>query len=322
MSLIAYREQRFADKTLKLIEKSNEIIAVFSEQGYTLTLRQLFYQLVTINYFPNSELSYNRLSETISNARLAGLVSWDAIEDRTRFIRSKNHWDGREGHFSFLNDAQRWFHIDMWENQPNYVEVWIEKDALLGVIERPCWELDVPFMSCRGYMSQSEEWAAANRFEEASYNGRRPVLIYIGDHDPSGLDMTRDHEDRLAMFLEQQGVDVDVRRIALNIDQVHQYNPPPNPTKPKDSRTDPYVKKFGKTCWELDALKPKVLDDLVRAEIDKLRDMEKWADKEDEDAAQRAKLARTVDLGIAAYRKEVEAAERSAEEEQDQRDND
>lgn len=317
MTLIAYREHKFAEKSMKLIDLANEIIADYEAQGYNLTLRQLYYQFITKNVFPNSEQSYNRLGETISNARLAGLISWDAITDKTRTVRGKSHWNGRLGHEAFLADAKRWFNIDMWENQPNYVEVWVEKDALLGVLERPCWELDVPYMSCRGYMSQSEEWAAANRFEEASYSGRNPILIYLGDHDPSGIDMSRDHTDRMTMFLEQQDVEVDVRRIALNIDQVQHYRPPPNPTKPKDSRSPDYVKKFGRTCWELDALKPSVIDELVRKEVDSLRDMTKWEDKTDEYEAQAAKLHRTIQLGNAAFREEMEAARESAEDQTD-----
>lgn len=313
MTLIAYKEQRFAAKSLKLIEKANEIIADFQSQGYTLTLRQLYYQFITINYFSNSEQSYNRLGETISNARLAGLVSWDAIEDKTRFVRGKDHWNGEDGHFDFMRDSKKWFNIDMWENQPNYVEVWIEKDALLGVIERPCWELDVPYMSCRGYMSQSEEWAAANRFSEAADSGRNPVLIYLGDHDPSGIDMSRDHNDRLTMFLEHLGVDVDVRRVALNMDQVQKYKPPENPTKPKDSRSPDYVRKFGRKCWELDALKPSVLDQLVRDRVDDLRDMDLWGKKEDEYKVQKDKLRDTIELGIEAFKEAEEKKRREAE---------
>lgn len=313
MTLIAYKEQRFAAKSLKLIEKANEIIADFQSQGYTLTLRQLYYQLVSVNYFSNSEQSYNRLGETISNARLAGLVSWDAIEDKTRFVRGKDHWNGEDGHFDFMRDSKKWFNIDMWENQPNYVEVWIEKDALLGVIERPCWELDVPYMSCRGYMSQSEEWAAANRFSEAADSGRNPVLIYLGDHDPSGIDMSRDHNDRLTMFLEHLGVDVDVRRVALNMDQVQKYNPPENPTKPKDSRSPDYVRKFGRKCWELDALKPSVLDQLVRDRVDDLRDMDLWGEKEAEYKVQKDKLRDTIELGIEAFKEAEEKKRREAE---------
>lgn len=312
MTLIAYKEQRFAAKSLKLIEKANEIIADFQSQGYTLTLRQLYYQFITINYFSNSERSYNRLGETISNARLAGLVSWDAIEDKTRFVRGKDHWNGEDGHFDFMRDSKKWFNIDMWENQPNYVEVWIEKDALLGVIERPCWELDVPYMSCRGYMSQSEEWAAANRFSEAADSGRNPVLIYLGDHDPSGIDMSRDHNDRLTMFLEHLGVDVDVRRVALNMDQVQKYKPPENPTKPKDSRSPDYVRKFGRKCWELDALKPSVLDQLVRDRVDDLRDMDLWGKKEDEYKVQKDKLRDTIELGIEAFKEAEEKKRREA----------
>lgn len=274
--LIQYREHRFAKKSLQLIDKANEILADFESQGYQLTLRQLYYQFIGIDYFPNSEKSYDRLGEVISNARIAGLVDWNHIEDRTRNLRGRDSWDTS---LEFVKDAQGWYHLDMWENQPNYVEVWVEKDALIGVLSRPCNELDVPFMSCRGYMSQSEEWAAANRFEEAYFNGKNPVLIYLGDHDPSGMDMSRDHISRMEMFLEQQGVGVDVRRIAMNIDQVMQYKPPENPTKPKDSRTEGYVKKFGKKCWELDALKPKVIDDLIRKEIDTLRDMTLWNER-------------------------------------------
>lgn len=313
MTFIAYKEQRFAQKSLDLIDKANTIIADFQSQGYTLTLRQLYYQFIALNAFPNTEQSYNRLGETISNARLAGLVSWDAIEDKTRFIRGKDHWNGEYGHFNFLRDARKWFNIDMWENQPNYVEVWIEKDALLGVIERPCWELDVPYMSCRGYMSQSEEWTASNRFQEAADRGQRPVLIYLGDHDPSGMDMSRDHTDRLTMFLEHMDVEVDVRRIALNIDQVQQYRPPPNPTKPKDSRSPDYIKKFGRTCWELDALKPSVLDQLVRDHVDDLRDMDLWVEKEDEFKVQKDKLRDTIELGIEAFKEAEEKKRREAE---------
>ena len=298
MTFITYKDHRFNKDTEKLIETCNVIIADYEAQGYRLTIRQLYYQLVSVNYFPNHERSYQNLIKAMNNARLAGRVSWDAIHDATRFVRGKNHWDHPR---DFLADTKRSFWIDMWQNQPNYVEVWIEKDALLGVVERPCWELGVPFMSCRGYMSQSEEWASANRFSDMYHAGRNPTLIYLGDHDPSGLDMTRDHVDRLAMFLEREGVEVDVRRIALNLNQVREYNPPPNPTKVTDSRTNPYVAKFGKTCWELDALKPSVIDALVRQEIDALRDPEKWREMEEKDAELRRVLDGMIADGVSAY---------------------
>ena len=166
--------------------------------------------------------------------------------------------------------------MDMWENQDTYVEVWVEKDALIGVVERPCEKWDVNFMACRGYMSQSEEWQAANRFEEAENNGKTPILIYLGDHDPSGIDMSRDHNSRLNMFLNHTGIDIEVRRIALNYDQVRAYNPPPNPTKITDSRSPDYIRKFGRECWELDALKPSVIDKLVTEAIHEFRDPDLW----------------------------------------------
>ena len=292
MSLIAYKEQRFARKSLDMIEEANKIISAYSAQGYNLTLRQLYYQFVSRNYFPNSEKSYNRLGETISNARLAGLISWEAIEDKTRNIRIGSHWDSAK---DFLSDIKRYFAVDMWENQENYVEVWVEKDALMGVIERPCREYDVPYMACRGYMSQSEEWAAANRFEDAINACRDVTLIYLGDHDPSGMDMTRDHVDRMEMFLNHTGINIDVRRIALNMDQIERYRPPPNPTKITDSRSNGYIAEFGRECWELDALQPSVIDDLLRNTIKEYIDDSLWEERSQYEKEEKAKVLKAIE---------------------------
>ncbi len=122
---------------------------------------------------------------------------------------------------------------DLWANQPRHVEVWIEKDALIGVIEPVCDRWRLPFLACRGYVSQSEQYTAGKRFARHEAHGREPLVIYLGDHEPSGMDMTRDHQDRLAMFAR---LGVEVTRVALNMDQVEQYSPPP-----KSSRRKPTV---------------------------------------------------------------------------------
>jgi hypothetical protein len=118
--------------------------------------------------------------------------------------------------------------------------------------------------------------------------GQRPVILHLGDHDPSGLDMTRDLSERLALFCGQE---IEVRRLALNLDQVQQYNPPPNPAKTEDSRYPGYASQFGDESWELDALDPTVLAALVSDAIAELRDPEMWAEAIEEESSAKTRLA-------------------------------
>lgn len=271
--LIEYVEKKFARKTLAIIEKANEIIAEYQAEGLKLTLRQLYYQFVARGLIENSDKSYDRLGEAISNARLAGLISWEAIEDITRFVRHNPSWEDPR---DILRDTIRWYHIDMWDNQDVRLEVWVEKDAALNGVERICRKMDVPFASCRGYASQSSQWAASNRFQQYEDQGQTPILIYLGDHDPSGIDMGRDHNNRLCEIF---GTSVEVRRVALNMDQIEHYRPPPNPAKLTDSRCGGYIKRFGRSSWELDALSPRIIENIVKDVIDEYRDPDKWEER-------------------------------------------
>ncbi|TNJ68206.1 hypothetical protein FE784_00650 [Paenibacillus hemerocallicola] len=256
---ICYREIKFRSESLRLIERVNGIIAEYQEKGYSLTLRQVYYQLVARDVIPNNERSYKNLGNLISDGRMAGLIDWDAIEDRTRNLRKNSHWNSPG---SIIHSAARSYAIDKWEDQDNYVEVWVEKDALVGIVGQVCEKLDIPYFSCRGYVSQSEMWSAAQRLED--FAGQKEIhIIHLGDHDPSGKDMSRDIVDRLETF----GVSIEFERIALNFDQIEQYSSPPNPTKLTDSRATKYIEEFGHECWELDALKPEVIEDLIREKV-------------------------------------------------------
>lgn len=271
MTKIQYINKRFNSKARDLIEKANTIIEDYQSQGYTLTLRQLYYQFVTLNYIPNTIKDYKRLGQTINDARLAGLISWDAIEDRTRNLKSFTTFPNAK---SAIERAARNFCLDLWADQDNYVEVWIEKEALLGVISGVCQRWRVPFFACKGYNSQSEQWAAGNRFREAIEAGKSVHVLHLGDHDPSGLDMTEDNKDRLRMFIGEGYFKV--HRLALNMDQVKKYKPPPNPAKKTDSRFLKYARKHGRKCWELDALKPDMISALVERNIKRLLDHTQW----------------------------------------------
>jgi len=274
----AYKNIRFRSDSLDLIDKVNYIVAEYEAQGYELTLRQVYYQLVARGFIPNNERSYKNLGNLINDGRLAGLIDWYSIVDRTRYIRRNSHWGTPQ---SVISSAKYSYMLDRWEEQPNYVEVWVEKDALIGIVSQICKKLDVPHFSCRGYTSQSEMWSAAQRFIAQDQRESR-TIIHLGDHDPSGIDMTRDIQERLEMF----GADVEVKRVALTMEQIETFNPPPNPTKVTDARSNGYIERFGYECWELDALEPKVITTLIENEVTALLDQEifdevEWRERQD-----------------------------------------
>jgi hypothetical protein len=280
---IQYVEHTFSARSLRTIEHANAIIAEYAGQGFVLTLRQLYYQFVARDLSPNTLRDYKRLGSLVNDARLAGLIDWDAIEDRTRNLARVSTWDSPE---DIVAGAASSYRIDLWADQPVRVEVWIEKEALAGVFDRVCRELRVPFLSCRGYTSQSEMHVAALRLRRIHKAGQTPVILHFGDHDPSGIDMTRDIRERLAIFRCK----LELRRLALNRDQVDQYDPPPNPAKETDSRYRGYIEEHGGESWELDALEPKVLAELVRSAVAPLLDREKWQAAVARESAERRQL--------------------------------
>lgn len=301
--LIKYRDTKFRKSTLGIIEKANSIIEEYDAQGFNLTLRQLYYKFIGRDLFPdswideaynlkhglapdtkNTEKNYNRLGETITSGRYGGLVSWAAIVDRRRAPKYNPHWSSAA---EIIRAAAEGFGIDKWEGQDNYVEVWVEKEALVGVVGRICDELDVPYLACLGYLSASEAWASAMRMYAMQKNeGRTPHVLHLGDHDPSGIDMTRDNIDRLCEFA---GIE-NMHRLALNMDQIRKFNPPPNPTKPTDSRSTGYEAKYGDECWELDALEPKTITQLISKKVKALRNERLWKLKCEEEEEKRKHL--------------------------------
>ncbi len=275
MPLVCYTPKRFGKPSQNKIDAANTIIENYTAQGFKLTLRQLYYQFVARDLLKNTMKEYKNLGKVINDARLAGQIDWHAIEDRTRNLKGLSTWT-EPG--SIIDSAAYGYREDLWTNQDYHVEVWIEKEALAGVFERVCNQHRVDFFCCRGYTSQSEMWDAAQRLIGIAQTGKTPVILHFGDHDPSGIDMTRDIEDRLQLFCEYEGVSVETRRLALNMDQVRQYNPPPNPAKSSDARWAAYFTRFGRSSWELDALEPQVLAQLVTNEIDALVDHTRWAE--------------------------------------------
>jgi hypothetical protein len=258
------------------LEMINEIIEEYNAQNYRLTLRQLYYQLVSRDIIPNKSEEYAKLSVLLGKGRMAGFVDWDAIEDRIRrpYIP---YWvlDIPNA----IEDTIKQYRLNRQDSQDNYIEVWVEKDALSGVLKRVTSEYHVNLMVNRGYSSITAMHDAYNRFARAERMGQSGIILYLGDHDPSGVDMVRDISTRLTEF----GVSVDVQHIALTDDQISKYNPPPNPTKVSDPRAKDYIVRYGNTSWEVDALRPDVLHKLVVSSIEENIDMDLFNEQKEQE---------------------------------------
>lgn len=271
MPLIQYTSPSFRPSTLRIIERANQIIGEYTKMGFSLTLRQLYYQFVSRDWLPNRQQEYKRLGSIINDARLAGLIDWGAIEDRGRNLLRFTSW---ESPADIIDACASQFRHDLWADQSTYVEVWVEKEALIGVVAVPCSKWRVPHFACKGYTSQSEMWDAGhNRLRHHTKLGKDVTILHLGDHDPSGIDMTRDISERLSVFARGR---VEVVRLALNMDQVEEYNPPPNPAKMTDSRFQGYSDIYGDESWELDALSPDMIAGLIESAVIERVDVEVW----------------------------------------------
>lgn len=290
-------DHSFTEQNAAIIVQANVVVDSYRAQGFKLTLRQLYYQFIARDLLPdswadkqtgskNSLRSYKKLGNIINDARLAGLVDWDMIEDRGRETVMTFSWVDPEEYFG---DVPSWFKIDMWKDQTVHFEVMVEKDALAGILIPVCRKWQVPFTANRGYSSSSTMKDIAERIIGRYEDDKEIHVLYLGDHDPSGIDMTRDVTERLQLFTRDEFT-VDVSRLALNIDQVRQWNPPVNPAKETDARFSSYRSKFGEDCWELDAVEPATLADLVEKKILEYRDEDRWDETLEEQRVMRDKI--------------------------------
>lgn len=262
----SFKDINFRPKSLALIDLAQQIIRTYFGQGYRLTLRQLYYQLVVRNAIKNMERSYKNLGSLISDGRLAGIIDWNAIEDRIRVPRKAPDWSDPASIMRAVVDGYR---LPRWKDQPYHVELWVEKDALAGVLQPISEARHIILMVNRGYSSQSAMHDAYERFLVANSEGKENVILYLGDLDPSGEDMVRDIDDRLNMVF---GVDVQVIKLGITPEQVALYNPPPNPAKMTDSRAARFVSEHGYDSYEVDALPPDVLTTLINDAINGYED--------------------------------------------------
>jgi hypothetical protein len=279
----AFRKINFRGKSKAKLIKIQELLDDYAADGIKVTLRQLYYRLVAAAMIPNDAGEYKRLSELINNAKYAGIIDWSAIVDLTRGLRG---WYGSGSPADAIRSAALGYSIDLWGDQPTYVEVLVEKQALESVVEWICADVKVPFLACKGYTSGTTLYQAAQRYARIEQEGKEVHVIHIGDLDPSGWDMTRDIRERVTEFAGG----VNLHRLALNMEQVEEFKPPPSPVKIKDSRHRSYIRMFGSSCWEADAMEPRLLKQLLTAEVLRHRDEDIWKASLARQEAERARI--------------------------------
>lgn len=289
----------FSADRLVLIATIDDIVEEYQNQGYRLTTRQVYYQLVARGHIENTLQSYKRIAALINDAKLAGMLDWDALEDRTREFITRNHWRSPS---SIIRACAEQYHEDLWVGQDMRVFVIIEKEALVGVLQSTCHRMDVPLLAARGYPSGSVLYEfVQEHITPCLEDGQDIKILHLGDHDPSGIDMTRDLIERLRLFA---GTRIDLRRIALNMPQVEELRPPENPAKTTDSRYKQYIKSYGMSSWELDALQPSYLNRLVQRELDAVIDTDVWEQRKADIREKRQAIEEVADKFDEDYREQ------------------
>lgn len=297
------------------VQRTNKIILEYAAQGLLpLTLRQIHYQhVVRYKDYPNTKISYDHLAVDLVVGRMTGFIPWNAIDDPTRNLHEFMDYDSVEDSLMW---AARSHHLNRWRNQDFAPVCLVEKDAALSVIARACDLFFVPYASLKGYGS-----VAALRNKIANYclraidRGQTPVIIHLSDSDASGWDMPRNLLEYLNLMVRQQ---VDVRHIALTLDQIAEGygdgNPlPPDPVKATDPRAGKYIAMLAERglepgAWEMDALPPAVLHDVVVSEIESLRDKDRWQKIEDQENEQKATITKMADAYEEPDRESIETS--------------
>ena len=287
-------------------ELAHHLIRIIGELTayWPLTVRQVYYQAVARLLIANALYEYQRVSKMVAKLRRIDLVSWDAIEDRTRRTTDKR---GVPGMYEFIAEQSeyfldwRYYHRCRVQEQDVYLEAAIEKDALSSIVEDVLWPYCTRLNVVRGQVSATMVNDMAGRFSAAHRNGQRPVLLYFGDLDPSGVAIPLSLIEKMQ---EYHAVDVTLDRRALNPDQVGRFNLPSDfeAAKVTDPNYARWVRNYPDVpATELDALHPGVLRELVKDAVESHLAMESFREQMgiEEQERERLKIMRRDVIGYA-----------------------
>ena len=269
----------------ELIKRILQIVKDYQEQNIIQTLRGYYYDLV--GFIPNAVEVYKKIGKLISDLRYSGHIDWSAMEDRARKKDMASEWDNVS---ELIESAVCSYRLPRWQNQDKYVELFTEKDTMYSRLAPLTQKYHIPLCINRGYASSSVIYDLSKRLIEKLEDGKEVILLYVGDHDPSGLDMIKDIEKRLTEFLENGREHIEpnfkIIHVALTKEQINKYKLPPNPAKVSDPRAKWYIEEHGAISWEVDAMKPQIMRKIVEEEILKHIDINKyntWIEREDKE---------------------------------------
>lgn len=265
-----------------LLKEITELAIEYQKMDIKLTNRQMYYQLVATDFIPNATEVYKRVSKFITDARYGGHLDWKIFEDRGRQTKPPSEW---ENIGALIDTSLKAYRLPRWDEQNCYVEVLCEKQALESVLKPVTKKWHVQFGYNKGYTSAASMYDLYQRVLRGIFDEKEVIILYFGDHDPSGIDMVRDIETRVTEFLVNGELSLDpafvsdvfsVEALALTMEQVLELNPPPNPAKISDPRAKEYIKKHGNTSWELDAIDPMLLQEIAEEGILEYLDQSKY----------------------------------------------
>ena len=262
-------------KTLRLIEEARAILG----ERNPMTVRQVYYQLVSRQVIKNNRGQYQAVSNALVGARKDGIVPWEWIEDRLRRPRRVSMWTDLS---DFAESAKQSYRRDVWDSQPGYLEAWLEKDALSGIFEDVLQNYGVTLNVGRGY----DGWDSIRNAAERYGDGEDVAVLYFGDFDPSGEDMVRSLKERLGFFECRP----EIIKCALVAEDVARYNLPPDFTKPTDTRREAFVARYGDVSVELDALPVDILTERLRTEVESRLDLKALKRVQKTERVERAQL--------------------------------
>jgi hypothetical protein len=286
--MYAFRSEKHLNKlskNAKIVPAVKEVISEFP--SIRLTLRQIFYRLVTKGILKNQRNQYNVLSMELVKARWRGLIPFSAIEDQNReviggesyrftspegvFEDAKETFESAEDTFNGCADD---FWVPLWHKQLYHIEVWLEKQALANLFQQVTDSYHARLAPCKGYPSLTFLYESAQYLKYYVPHDKQIVILYFGDYDVRGLDIQRDVANRL----QHLGLDdLQIERVALTKEQIQQYNLPPAPAKKTDCMAFGWIESQGDVAWELDALEPKTLQKLIKEAIENYLDKQVYA---------------------------------------------
>lgn len=349
MARVRYIKKEFRDEKAALVPHIQRVFDEYAAQGYLLNARGIAYRLEGQGIIRKTEDSFQQVETVVKEGRLMGLFDWDGLPvDSARALREYAMWKDPAHR---LRSAANNHLTDKWNRQQNRVEVWTEKEGLLGIIQGACENEDVPYRALTGYdaiaalrqgahrslnrnwlgrvllryqdtygngmisatsilkyLRMEEEdltddekvrklWSRLKTWEAEEKDKELPtqhlVVLYIGDHDPSGCNITDKVREELALY---GAWDFTVERIAITCEETCQSDDPElhsAPAKVTDARHRGYVIEHGsEEAWEVESLEPSVLSQRVTDAIDQWRDPDAWEEAVDDEEAQRALLTR------------------------------